>query len=258
MPSPIAELRDLIERGSAADRAFADGVIRMQRGEGGGPLDALHPLLRERALVVHAELRARILDGLRGYALRVVFEMAAERDHFVEEVLGIAYPPLDEVTPGPEQIPYLPSGYDEILHAFETTGLAEGNVFVDLGSGLGKAVMLAELLVGAKAEGVELDRGLCGEALRAARALGLGARFTEGDARTAPLAEADVLFMYLPFTGSVLDAVLQRVGERRPRFLCAGSLDLTRRPWLRPVGEGRSWLQVYAVGRGRALAPQGV
>lgn len=240
----IGELRDLIEHGGAADRAFADGVIRMRRAE----LAGLHPLLDAAATRAHASLRARIVRGLRGAELRAIFDAAPERDHFIEEVLGIAYPPLDEAVPGPEQIPYLPSGYDEIMHAFSATRLGARDAFIDIGAGLGKAVMLAELLVGATASGLELDPTLHARASAASRALSLRARFAHGDARTAPLPPADVAFMYLPFTGRVLEAVMARVLALRPRAVCAGVLDLARYPELRAEGPAQSWLQVYAVG----------
>ncbi|MFO0738404.1 MAG: hypothetical protein U0270_21095 [Labilithrix sp.] len=246
----VGELRALIEGGGVADRAFADGVIRMKRGE----LVTLHPLLVETAARVHGALRARIVDGLRGDELRSIFDAQPEvdgegRDHFVEEVLGIAYPPLEESTPGPEQIPYLPSGYAEIVHAFDATGLRAGETFFDIGAGLGKAVMLAELLTGATAVGVELDAVLHAEATHAARALGLRSAFTCGDARTAPWpARADVVFMYLPFTGTVLEAVMVRVDALAPRFVCAGTLDRARHPSLHVLGAPRSWLQIYAAG----------
>lgn len=240
----VGELRELIERGNAADRAFADGVIRMKRG----PLQALHPLLEQTASAVHAETRLQIQRGiLRGARLRHEIEAADDRDHFVEELLGIAYPPLDEATPGPEQIPYVPSGYDEIVHAFEASSLGAGDGFLDLGSGLGKAVMLAELLCGAIAHGVEVDGVLHTEAARAARGLGIASTFTHGDARTAPYPRTDVVFMYLPFTGTVLETVLGRIMTLAPRVLCAGSVAPGRYP-IRQIGEGQSWLRIYSVG----------
>jgi SAM-dependent methyltransferase len=241
-----AELCDLIARGSAADRAFADGVIRMKRKE----LGDLHPLLAPAAARAHAALRSRIRDGLRGADLRAVLEAvpARERDHFVEEMLGIAYPPLDEAVPGPSLIPYLPSGYDEIIHAFSATHLAASDSLLDIGSGLGKAVMLAELLFGAAGLGLELDPVLHAQASTASRALRLRATFACGDARTEPLPRADVVFMYLPFTGAVLETVMARVLAQAPRHLCAGVLDRARYPKLRALGEPQSWLQVYEVG----------
>jgi protein-L-isoaspartate O-methyltransferase len=257
--SPQA-LRDLIENGEGRDRAFADAIVRMawlrtsepqQRAE----LGLLHAAIKAASLREHRKLRALIAQGeLRGPALRELFDGVAplERDHFVEEVLGIAYGPLDEPELGTDQMTYAPSGYDEIVHAFDASGLAAADRFLDLGAGLGKVVMLAALLTGAKSRGVERDGVLCELAETARRELGLGdVQLRRGDAREADSSEADVIFMYLPFTGEVLATVMGRLlsctaRAGRRRFLCTGPLDPVRYPQLVPAGPPKSWLNVYA------------
>jgi len=262
--SPRA-LRELMESGEGRDRAFADAIVRMawlrtsdanQRAE----LGLLHEAVRAAAARQHQKLRTRIASGeLRGGALRQLFEAtpALERDHFIEEVLGVAYPPLDEPALTSDEMTYAPSGFDEIVHAFDATGLGPADRFLDLGAGLGKVVMLAALLTGAKSTGVERDGVLCevGEAAR--RELGLGGvQLRRGDARRADSAEADVVFMYLPFTGAVLSTVMARLladarraeGRARRRFLCTGALEPGRYPQLVAEGPPKSWLNVYRFG----------
>jgi hypothetical protein len=259
--SPEA-LRELVEHGDAHDRAYVDAMIRMawtrttDRGER-HELEELHAAVCGASLRAHSAVRTAIAtQALRGDALRLLFEDAPslERDHFVEEILGIAYPPLEEPVLGPELIAYTPSGYDEIVHAFDLTRLGTGDRFVDIGSGTGKVVMLAELLHGADGVGVDCNASLVDIAVQASADLGGRARFQHGDARDVPIEDADVVFMYLPFTGSVLSGVMTRlmdqhrgVGPARPygRFLCAGALDLTRYEDLVAVGTPKSWLQVY-------------
>lgn len=254
-------LRELAARGAVRDRAFVDAMIRMafSRSSDDGEqrrLEALHEELRRAARASHAELRAAIANGsLRGTVLRKTFERVPfeERDHFVEEVLGIAYPPLDETAVEQDVMAYLPSGYGEIVHALDATHLGAKDCLVDVGSGAGKVVMLAALLAGASAEGIERDETLHDVAASAAQELGLiGTRFIHGDARDASFDHADVVFMYLPFTGAVLDTVLDRLGSAgrasraRGQFLCAGALDLASHPDLTIAGPPRSWLNVYA------------
>ena len=260
--SPRA-LRDLIEQGEGRDRAFADAIVRMawsrttdaaHRAE----LDLLHASVREAALRHHASLRLRIAKGeLRHGSLRQLFDEQPplERDHFVEEVLGIAYPPLEESALTTELMTYAPSGYDEIVHAFDASELGPADRFLDLGAGLGKVVMLAALLTGAKSVGVERDGVLCELGETARRELGLGSvQLQRGDAREVDSAEADVVFMYLPFSGAVLASVLKRLladarrssaRARRP-FLCTGALDLKQYPELTLAAPPKSWLNVYA------------
>jgi SAM-dependent methyltransferase len=222
-------------------------------------LTALHAEVRAAALRGHASLRTQITEGaLRGQALRQRFDGVPpfDRDHFVEEVLGVAYPPLEEAALGSELTPYSPSGYDEIVHAFDATALGPGDRFVDLGSGMGKAVLLAALLTGASSTGIECDGALVELARSAAHGLRLdNVVFQRGDARDAATEDARVVFMYLPFTGAVLVTVLRRLLDdasraaprTRRRFLCAGALDLARYPELVVAGPSRSWLHVYAL-----------
>jgi protein-L-isoaspartate O-methyltransferase len=251
-----SELRELIGRGAASDRAYADALLRMgwarsddveERRELLGVLDALRAASRQS----HSQLRARIASGeLTRARLREVLDAAPrlERDHFVEEMLGIAYPPLDEGAPGTDLMSYAPSGYDEIVHAFEQSRLAAGDRLLDLGAGLGKVVMLAQLLTGAASVGIEYDTQLCDLGNEACRELGLqGERLRAQDARELGSFDADVVFMYLPFSGEVLASVMARLlADVRPRYLCTGALDLSRYPELSPVGPPQSWLNVYA------------
>lgn len=256
-------LRELVEEGNGGDRAYVDAMIRMRwsrtrDASTRADLLALHDELRRAALRAHDALRTEIATAaLRGPALRVHFDSIAvlDRDHYVEEVLGIAYPPLDDVTLEPELVTYSPSGYDEIVHAFDVVELRPKDRFFDLGSGMGKAVLLAAVLADAEVIGLELDRRLHDLAAIAARDLRIAsARFHHGDARTVDLEDADVFFMYIPFTGNVLGTVMTRLlenGRRDPtcaqrRYLCAGALDTSRYSELTVAGPPRSWLHVYA------------
>src|SRR5689334_5540071 len=100
----LAALRALLERGDARDRAFVDAMTRIAfarlRDAGArAELLELHAAVNAAALAAHAPLRAEIAARrLSAAALRALFDAQPrlERDQFVEEVLGIAYPPLDE------------------------------------------------------------------------------------------------------------------------------------------------------------------
>ena len=264
--SPLSQqaLAELIERGNGCDRAFVDALLRMDWARSNdtaqrAALSELHAALRAAALRAHTSLRAQIAQGSRrGPTLRRLFDAVPffERDHFVEEVLGIAYPPLDEVDlTSSEQMTYSPAGYDEIVHAFDLTQLGPGDSFMDLGSGLGKALLLATLLTGAQSTGVDCDGRLCEHGRAAASELCLPeVELRHGDARAVASADVDVVFMYLPFAGEVLATVMQRLLDEareprtrsRRRFVCTGPLALARYPELAAVGAAKSWLNVYA------------
>jgi protein-L-isoaspartate O-methyltransferase len=264
MPPPalptLDALQELLASGEVSERAYVDGALRMYwaraESEQRGPITRLHEAVKLEARRAHASLRAEIAVGrARGAALEQRFMAVPprEREHYVEEVLGLAYPPLDEPALERELIGYQPSGFDELSFAFEAVQLSAGQRFLDLGSGLGKAVLLADLLRGARAHGIEQDARLCAGAERAAADLGCRATFLHADIRQVELDEADVVFMYLPFTGQVLRGVLERLlrpagaaARKPPRFLCSAALDESAYPELQPVGPARSWLHVYA------------
>ena len=256
-------MAELIERGDGEDRAFVDALVRMEWARSQDPsqraeLGKLHAALQGAALRRHGALREQIGQGrLRAGALRRLFDDVPrfERDHFVEEVLGIAYPPLEEpALRTSEHMTYAPSGYDEIVHAFDLTQLGPGDRFLDLGSGLGKVAILAALLAGAQSSGVDREQPLCELGRAAAIQLGVpSVQLQLGEACEAASGDADVVFMYLPFAGEVLARVMDRLRAdsrrrrtpTRPRFLCTGALDPARYPELVRVGAAKSWLNVY-------------
>lgn len=177
-----------------------------------------------------------------------------ERDARVEEWLGIRGLP-DIVAapgtppPGADLVGYHASGVDPIVQMVREVPLGDGDVLVDLGSGLGKVVILVHLLTGARARGIELQANLVARAREAAAHVGAEVRFDQGDVREADLREGTVFFLYLPFTGAALGEVLGKlraVGARRRIVVCTLGLDLARlAPWLAPRPVDAFWLSVY-------------
>ena len=146
-------------------------------------------------------------------------------------------------------IGYHAAGVAPIVRALLEVPVTAGDVLVDLGSGLGKVVLLARMLTGATARGVEVRPALVDGARAAAARLGVDARFTCADAREADLDDGTVFFLYAPFTGPVLASVLSRleaVARARPIDVCALGLDLERlASWLVPRTIDAFWLTIY-------------
>jgi predicted RNA methylase len=255
-PPSWDELAALARSDDLGDRAFAAGALRLRwwRDRGADRVKAAQLLeaLRAHALERHADVRAAIQSGaLRGAALRARLESIDEtlRDSWIEEVLDVASPPMEEPVYERGLVPYVPSGVAEILHAVDASGTGPGHTLVDLGSGMGKVVLLASLVSGARGLGIELDPTLANASRAAARALDLDrVRIVKDDARHADLDGGDVFFMYLPFTGAPFEAVMQRI-ERVARtkkvVICAVAVDVRRFGWLRERAGASSWMQVY-------------
>ncbi|HEU4614456.1 MAG TPA: class I SAM-dependent methyltransferase [Kofleriaceae bacterium] len=210
-------------------------------------------LLERDAVRYAGERRAIRDDRLRGAELLGwLLEQPSElRDHVVEGLLGVAHAPLLEAAPQlpPWGIAHHASSFGQVALALAGVPVVADDIFVDLGAGSGKVALLAHLLTGARARGVEAQQPLVSQAREAAAALGCDwVGFELADARDADLGDGTVFFMYLPFTGPVLDAVMQRlraVAERREIVVCAIGLELAAWDWLAPRPPGSFWLSVY-------------
>ncbi len=171
----LVTLETLATSADIRDRAFAASALALRRhAEDPTEVARLYDRIRETARNAHADLRARMGDESfdRGELLAQLREAPLEiRDHLIEEILDIAYPPLEEALLPREVIHYSPSGLSEILFTIENARLGPDKTFVDLGSGLGKVVLLVALLTGARAYGVEIDPRLVAHARAAAQAL---------------------------------------------------------------------------------------
>lgn len=158
----------------------------------------------------------------------------ADRDAWVDAQLGLPEAPFEERLP-PGGVPYLPCGVDEILAMVEAIPLRPTDRFVDLGSGLGRVAILAHLLSGARAHGIEIQEPLVQLARATAERLGLGDRvtFTCADCAEATF-DGTVFFLYAPFNGDLQKRVLARLAQApRPFVVATVDLDLGHVPWLR-------------------------
>jgi hypothetical protein len=180
----------------------------------------------------------------------------AERDAALEALLGIGEAGWQDPI-GQDRMGYMPCAVSPVVRAVLDVPVTADDVFVDLGAGLGKAVMTVHLLTGARARGVELQPALVRRASDAARDLGLnGVSFEASDALDADLDDATVLFLYIPFTGDVLAGVMKRieiVARRRPLVLCTLGFDLRGYGWIEPRPSDEFWLSIYDT-RGEGVA----
>jgi len=173
------------------------------------------------------------------------------RDACVDLALGLEGLPADGPALPSGCVPYLPCPVDTLLRAVEHARVRAADVFVDVGSGLGRAAALAHLLTGARAVGLEVQPAL----LAAARALATRLRlpdvsFVEGDAaELAPaLADGSVFFLYCPFSGDRLEkllACLEPIARARTIHICAVDLPLPPRDWLTLVSAPSPELAIY-------------
>jgi SAM-dependent methyltransferase len=180
-----------------------------------------------------------------------------ERDRAVEARFGIGLAVAgSDAPPGEHLVGYHAAGVAPIVRALLEVPVEESDVVVDLGAGLGKVLLLARLLTGARVRGIELQPALAERARAAAHALAIDVELVVGDARdgAVPIDDATVFFLYVPFTGPALARVLERleaVAKLHPIVVCTLGLDL-HAPWLRRRPLDAFWLEIYDSAEPRA------
>jgi SAM-dependent methyltransferase len=188
---------------------------------------------------------------------------AEERDAWLDNVLGVDAL-LDD---GPDLpagcVPYLPCPVDVLLLMLEVAQVGRQDVFVDVGSGVGRATVLTHLLTGAGAIGIEIQTGLAEMARAMTHELGADRVATIiGDASEVVgyLSTGTVFFLYCPFSDARLERVLdalRSIAAIRAIRICCVHMPPLNRPWLEPVATPRSELAVYRSINARSVDASG-
>ncbi|MCZ7678283.1 MAG: class I SAM-dependent methyltransferase [Sandaracinaceae bacterium] len=167
--------------------------------------DLLDPVRARRAL---ATIDAAGRERLRAALLSLPPDA---RDAWWDRVLGIEEVPEDGPDLPPGCVPYVPCSVDVVLDAIEHASVGASDLVVDVGSGVGRAAALIQVLTGAQVVGLEVQSGLVRAARRLAAELGSSRLVTvHGDAAelVRSLPTATVFFLYCPFGGARLERLL--------------------------------------------------
>lgn len=160
-------------------------------------------------------------------------------DELIAGVLQLDEPTQAPVHTGPEIVPYQPTPARHIFALIALAAISERDVLLDLGSGLGHLPLLVSACTGARCIGVELEPSYVASARQCAQRLNLSrVSFEEGDARDADLSLGTVFYLYTPFTGSILQAVMNSLRKqavvRRIKICTFGpcTYAVAQEPWL--------------------------
>jgi len=176
---------------------------------------------------------------------------SAERDAWLDRVLELENLPDDGPDLPRDCVPYVPCSVNALLRIVEHAGVQPSDVFVDVGSGLGRAAALVHLLTGAPAIGLEIQGAL----VRASRELTTRMMlshlsFVEGDAAqlTGFIVIGSVFFLYCPFSGERLNRVLaelEPIARTKPIRVCCVNLPLPPCAWLTLASQPSSDVAIY-------------
>ena len=253
----LKQLLAQLDQDRSAFRSFAARCSLSER------LDALllgepDPALQRTAASIQAQLELadeRFFQRVRARLRRRMFTRAGLIRSFsryaAREDASVGYAPLDVLLAGlfdagelpdelprsPEMVAYQPAPGRIILALLEQ--LRPGDVFYDVGSGLGRVVIATALLAGVRAKGIEFQPTFCEYSARAAVAVHAEVELLAVDAREAAFADGDVFFLYTPFRGALLQSVLDRlkaVAEHKPIRICTFgpcTPEVARSAWLK-------------------------
>lgn len=133
-------------------------------------------------------------------------------DEFVAGVLQLDEPSEAPGQPDPEMVFYQPTPARHIFHLFRLAHLSVSDTLIDLGAGLGHVSILTSICTGARCVGIEVEEAYVASARRCAENLNLDrVRFVREDVRTADFSAGTIFYLYTPFRGAILDAVLGRL-----------------------------------------------
>jgi Methyltransferase domain len=261
--SSLVEPNQLRQRMEALDRleAYFPYVPQTEFGT-----ESVEPGFYPRARAISARLeavnrelyeaiRCEIQRGTRPETLLRWVPPSLTIDEGSGSANGMGYDYLDELIagvfqfeePGPALIPrdsetvlYQPTPVRHIFSLIGLTALTASDILVDLGSGLGHVPLMVSICTHARSIGIELEAAYVERARQCAQKLNLkNVSFIRQDARAADLSIGTVFYLYTPFIGTILSAVLNRLrreaSTRRIRICSYGPCTsvIAQEPWLR-------------------------
>ena len=162
------------------------------------------------------------------------------RDDLISGLFELEQPRQEQVDREAEMEFYQPTPVRHIFNLIGLVALAHEDVFVDIGSGLGHVPLLVAISTDARAIGIELEGAYVEPARQCAERLNLArVTFFEQDARAADYSGGTVFYFYTPFSGAMLEAVLERLeheaASRRIRICSYGpsTSRIAGQRWLR-------------------------
>jgi hypothetical protein len=252
--------RNLEARSGALDElGFLQELFRMRGLDVDDPYAVRARALRQRLEAVDERLfrgmRQRIrAGGYTPHSLRAALAQYVDQKPAPHTDMIAGYDTLDVVVHGllltdptpqetviriPEMVQYEATPARAILAMIDEARIGPEDVFYDLGAGLGHVAVLVHLLTGARTFGIELEPAFCAYARASAARLGLSrVTFVTADARHADYGEGNVFFLFTPFRGTILRAVLRRLQEQavlRPIRVCSYGTcthEIAKAPWL--------------------------
>jgi len=148
-------------------------------------------------------------------------------------------------------LPSTPCPVEALIRMVDHARVQPDDVFVDIGSGLGRAAALTHLMTGASAIGLEIQSALVRSSRDLAKSWrGSRVSVVHGDAAelTGFIGIGSVFFLYCPFSGERLERVLlelEAIARTRQIRVCCVDMPSIACSWLTPVSPPSDGVAVY-------------
>jgi SAM-dependent methyltransferase len=212
-----------------------------------------HPRVSQ--MIDHVTMRQLLLDDAPRAAdtLRTTLDSLPShgRDAWLDRVFDVDSLAADGHELPRGCVPYMPCPVDLLLQMVDGAQVENGDVFVDIGSGVGRAVALVHCLTAAGAIGIEIQPNLVESSRALARDLNKSRiAIIKGDAvdLVTFIQTGTVFFLYCPFSGERFERVLdelQGIAMTRPIRICCLGLPVVNRPWLELMSPENGELLIY-------------
>lgn len=164
-----------------------------------------------------------LLDRLRGQGIKT--RLLNPYDAFWDKRLGVQtfgfHPATGKQGDNDWRLHYTPTPYGDIFRLLRMVDLHDNDVFVDLGSGLGRAVFAASWMGAKRAIGIEIVEDLCDKAKQNHLHSRLGSRDIEficAHAQNYQHRDTTVLFIFHSFGEATMRQLLRDINETRGEY----------------------------------------
>jgi len=174
-----------------------------------------------------------------------------DHDAWLDLLMDVEAVPADGLDLPRGCVPYLPCPVSGILSAVDQAGVTSDDVFVDVGSGTGRALGFVHLLTGAACIGVEIQSALMQLATERCQRFNLHrVQFIRADILDSIpfIRNGTVFFLYCPFSGERLERLLdelERIARVRPIRICCVDMAPLQRAWLERICAPPSQCDVF-------------
>lgn len=182
---------------------------------------------KEQKIALATETRKRILNGeLKGKSFLAHLNKLKKDNYLTVNNFLLYLFDVKNIHDTNEEVPkfgagYMPTGLMHMLQIIDKLELTEGDVFYDLGSGIGLFInFLGIIFPECRFKGVEYSKKRVEESKGISERLNLtNVETYEANVLDFDFSDGTIFYMFNPFVYSILDNVVDRLSKQQPKMI---------------------------------------